>query len=301
MRILLTGASGFLGKVLHKSFTDKNYTLVTLGRTAGCTIQADLQTEVPVISTPLDVVVHAAGKAHVVPKTEAEKNEFFAVNFEGTKNLCQALITSGVPLKSFIFISTVAVYGREEGQLISENQPLNGETPYAQSKIAAEEWLQTWAAAHQITLGILRLPLIAGPNPPGNLGAMIKGIRTGRYVGIGKSLARKSVVWAEDVAAIIPKVAELGGIYNLTDGYHPSFAELERGIAAALSKKTPRHIPVFLAQSMALLGNLLGNKSPITTAKLHKMMATLTFDDSKAKEKLNWRPTSVLSKLPLIV
>ncbi|RDC66030.1 NAD-dependent epimerase/dehydratase family protein [Adhaeribacter pallidiroseus] len=301
MNALLTGASGFLGKVLHTSLANQNYNVITLGRAKSNEIRADLQKEVPVIDTALDIVIHAAGKAHVVPRNEAENKEFFQVNLEGTKNLCQGLLASGLPVKSFIFISTVAVYGLEEGQLIRENQSLKGETPYAKSKILAEEWLQKWATKHNVKLGILRLPLIAGPNPPGNLGAMIKGINSGRYLGIGKSAARKSVVWAEDVAAIIPKAAEVGGTYNLTDGYHPSFKELEDGIAAAAGKKQPLHIPVPLAKSIALFGNLLGSKSPITTLKLHKMMSTLTFDDSKAKEKLNWHPSSVLLKLPMIV
>jgi nucleoside-diphosphate-sugar epimerase len=301
MNVLLTGSSGFLGKVIQTSLTNLKYNVITLGRASSNAIKADLQTGIPAIGAAIDVVVHAAGKAHIVPRTEAESKEFFQVNFEGTKNLCQGLLRSGSSIKSFIFISTVAVYGLEEGQLIHENQPLKGETPYAKSKILAEAWLQDWAKQHNIKLGILRLPLIAGPNPPGNLGAMIKGINTGRYVGIGKSNARKSVVWAEDVAAIIPKVAEVGGIYNLTDGYHPSFKELEDRIAAAAGKKQPMHIPVPIAKSIALVGNLLGSNSPITTSKLHKMMSTLTFDDSKAKEKLNWHPSSVLHKLPIIV
>ncbi|QNF32401.1 NAD-dependent epimerase/dehydratase family protein [Adhaeribacter swui] len=301
MNVLLTGSSGFLGKVLQSSLSNQNYNVITLGRASSNNIKADLQTGVPVINTSVDIVVHAAGKAHVVPRTEAESKEFFQVNFEGTKNLCQALLQLDKPVKSFIFISTVAVYGLEEGQLIPEKQPLKGETPYAKSKILAEAWLKKWAKENNITLGILRLPLIAGPNPPGNLGAMIKGIHTGRYLGVGKSDARKSVVWAEDVATIIPKVAEVGGTYNLTDGYHPSFKELEDGIAAATGKKQPRHIPVPVAKSIALFGNLLGSKSPITTSKLHKMMSTLTFDDSRAKEKLDWHPTSVLQNLPMIV
>ena len=301
MNVLLTGSSGFLGKVIQTSLTNLKYNVITVGRASSNHIKADLQTGIPAITDAVDLVVHAAGKAHVVPRNEAEGKEFFQVNFEGTKNLCQGLLKTGTPIKSFIFISTVAVYGLEEGQLIPETQPLKGETPYAKSKVLAEAWLQDWAKQNNIKLGILRLPLIAGPNPPGNLGAMIKGINNGRYLGVGKSDARKSIVWAEDVAAIIPKVAEVGGIYNLTDGYHPSFKELEDSIAAAAGKKQPKHIPVPIAKSIALVGNLLGSNSPITTSKLHKMMSTLTFDDSKAKEKLNWQPSSVLHKLPTIV
>src|SRR5690606_10477594 len=114
-----------------------------------------------------------------------------------------------------------------EGVDIKEDSPLDGKTPYAESKALAEAWLGKWAGENGVTLGILRLPLIAGPNPPGNLGAMVNGIRLGRYLSVGQANARKSMVWAEDVARIIPVVAERGGVYNLTDGHHPSFSELE--------------------------------------------------------------------------
>src|SRR5690606_19563932 len=132
--------------------------------------------------------------------------------------------------------------------------------PYAKSKIATENWLIEWCSKHNIRLAILRLPLIAGVNPPGNLKAMIDGIRTGRYFRIGDGSARKSVVLASDVAAIIPKAAEVGGIYNLTDGYHPSFAELELLIANQLGKPVPKTIPMFLAKVLGWTGDIVGGR-----------------------------------------
>jgi len=75
----------------------------------------------------------------------------------------------GVP-ESFIFVSTVAVYGCETGEDIDENHPLKGNTPYALSKIQAEKFLTEWCHTNNVKLGIIRPSLIAGPNPPGNLG-----------------------------------------------------------------------------------------------------------------------------------
>src|SRR5690606_24129185 len=102
-----------------------------------------------------------------------------------TRNLCRALEGLGNVPKSFIFISSVAVYGLQEGEGVGENHPLNGTTPYAESKILAESWLKQWAAENNVILSILRLPLIVGPNPPGNLGAMINGIKSRKYLSIG--------------------------------------------------------------------------------------------------------------------
>lgn len=128
-------------------------------------------------------MLHAAGKAHIVPVTAEEEDAFYAVNYVGTKNLCKALERSGVP-DSFIFISTVAVYGCEHGDLISETHSLDGDTPYAKSKIMAEEYLEKWCRKHGVTLTILRSSLLAGIDPPGNLGNMISGIKKGFYVNI---------------------------------------------------------------------------------------------------------------------
>ena len=179
MRLLFTGASGFLGHNLLP-LLKQSYEVTTLGLTPQDDLQCNLAKNVPELSTTYDIVLHAAGKAHVVPRTEAEKQAFYDVNLNGTLNLCRALEQSCLP-KALIFISTVAVYGCETGSEITEEHPLLGTTPYADSKIQAELFLNDWAGRNGVVLGIIRPSLIAGPNPPGNLGAMINGIKSGRY------------------------------------------------------------------------------------------------------------------------
>jgi hypothetical protein len=146
----------------------------------------------------------------------------------------------------------------------------------------------------------LRLPLVAGPNPPGNLGAMIKGIRNGKYFSIGNAPAKKSIVWAADIAKMLPGVICEGGIFNLTDGYDPSFAELEAGLALAMNSKVKK-MPYLAAKLLALMGDMIGKRAPVNSDKLMKITSTLTFDTSRAKEILNWQPTLVVTKLAEIV
>lgn len=296
-KLLFTGGTGFLGRNV-RPILDKIYDVTTCGITSDDMLKVNLANEVPVLDKHYDIVLHACGKAHVVPKSEADKQAFYDVNYQGTVNICAALEKVGVP-KALIFISTVAVYGCETGSDITEEHPLWGKTPYADSKIKAEKFLQEWAAKNNVTLGIIRPSLIAGPNPPGNLGAMINGIKSGRYLSIAGSKARKGVLMVEDIARLVPLLAEKGGIYNVCDTYCPSFRELEEVICKQLGKKLPVSIPYWVAKSMALAGDCLGSKAPINSLKLDKITKPLTFSNKKAREVLGWEPTSVLDNFKI--
>ncbi|MDR0833749.1 MAG: NAD-dependent epimerase/dehydratase family protein [Candidatus Symbiothrix sp.] len=296
--LLFTGANGFLGKNIQPLLEADGYVISKLD-IANADIECNISKEIPNFNTRhYDLVLHAAGKAHVVPKTEAKKQAFFDINYQGTVNLCKALEKIGLP-QSFIFISTVAVYGCDFGENITEEHPLNGDTPYALSKIQAEKYLTEWCREHHVILSIIRPSLIAGPNPPGNLGDMIKGIKTGRYVNIAGGKAKKSVLMVQDIARLVPLLAEKGGVYNVCDDEQPTFAQLAELIAQQLNKNSPLNIPYWLAKSMALVGDCLGKKAPINSLKLKKIMASLTFNNAKAKRELNWQPLSVLDNFKI--
>ena len=291
--LLFTGASGFLGNNVIP-LLNSQYSIKTMGLSESDNFKTNLATTTPDLKgEEFDVVLHAAGKAHSVPKTEAEEQVFFDVNLQGTINLCKAL-DKNQPPKAIVFISTVAVYGREFGESIDESHPLNGDTPYAKSKIEAEKYLSEWCGERGVTLGIIRPSLIAGPNPPGNLGAMINGIRTGRYLSISGGKSHKSVLMVQDIVNLLPALIEKGGVYNVCDDRHPTFAELEVVISQQLGKKEPASIPYGLAKMIARVGDLLGSKAPINSLKLKKITESLTFSNEKAKRELEWQPLDVL-------
>lgn len=291
-KLLFTGGTGFLGRNA-RPVLDRSYVVTTCGITPADDVKANLAKEVPDLPEHYDVVLHACGKAHVVPKTEAEKQAFFDVNYQGTVNLCSALEKVGVP-KALIFISTVAVYGCDFGELITEEHPLDGEIPYAKSKIMAEGYLTQWCKDHNVVLGILRPSLLAGKGAPGNLGAMVNGIRKGFYMNIAGGKVVKSTLMAEDIANILPKLEEKGGVYNVCDTRQPSFGELSLSVARQLGKRKPLSIPYWMAWCMAKVGDLLGNKAPINSSKLEKMTKSLTFSNEKARKELGWEPLDVL-------
>lgn len=300
--ILITGGSGFLGTTIIEGL-NSNYEVISLGRAPKNHYSTNLSYDTPDFSAQqrsFYTVIHASGKAHVTPKTEVEKEEFFKVNHQGTLNLLKGLESCPTLPKQFIFISTVAVYGIEIGEMIDEGFPLIGNTPYAESKILAEKAVINWCEANQVKYVILRLPLVVGKNAPGNLGAIKRAINNGYYFSVKNNHARKSAVLAEDVAQLISSLMVRQGIYNLTDGVHPSFNEIEDAIAHALGKKIQLSLPKSIVSLLGNVGDLfsaLGLPAPLTSDKLQKMTATLTFDDQRAKQELGWQPKPVVEWL----
>jgi nucleoside-diphosphate-sugar epimerase len=291
MNCLLTGSNGFLGRALESGLSN-NTVIYTLSKSSG-DYNVNLETQIPVFIHKFDIVIHAAGKAHSLPRSSDDRDAFFRVNVQGTRNLLKGFENCKLP-KSFVFISTVAVYGETTGYLINEHSELKALDPYGNSKIQAEQIVLQWCKLNNVKCTILRLPLVLGFNPPGNLGAMIKGIRKGYYFNIAGGNAKKSMVLVSDVARFLRKASELGGIYNLTDGYHPSFCELSLKISFQLAKKRSINLPFWLAKGLALTGDLFGTKAPFNSAKLRKITSDLTFDDSKAREAFGWDPIPVL-------
>ena len=190
-RYLLSGASGFFGKYIYK-YISESHIVETIGRHKDDNYYCDLSIDACLeINMKYDIVVHAAGMAHITPKTSNQKENFYKVNVGGTKLLLSAL--SKKP-DSFIFISTISVYGDVKKDISYEDDALFGKCPYSKSKIQAERLVLDWGKKNNVKVSILRLPLIIGKNPPGNLGAMIKAVNRRYYFSIGKGNNKRSMV-----------------------------------------------------------------------------------------------------------
>ena len=289
MKILLTGATGFLGSYMLNHFDSVGIDTLKVGRGVGNDVYCDLAITEPELNDSLevDIVVHNAGKAHFVPNNEAEGRVFFEVNVGGTKHLLEALSSLKKKPSCFVFVSTVAVYGLEIGENIDESCVLKGVSPYAKSKIEAEKLIKVWCKMHVVNAVILRLPLVVGENAPGNLGAMERAIKKGYYFRLGSGNARRSMVNAADVAKLIPSLLDKDGIYNLTDGLHRSFAEMDQLLAGKHAKRV-KVIPVWLGQLLARIGDFIPG-FPLNSYRLQKLEHNLTFNDDKAVQELNWR------------
>ena len=291
-KILLTGSSGFLGSYILDFLENKNYEVVKVGRSRKSDINIDLSlNELPKIE--VDYLIHVAGKAHVIPKTVEEKEIFFKVNYIGTNNLLKGI--NPLKLQSIIFISSVAVYGKEVGELINEKSPLLGNTPYALSKIQAEQSIIDFGTTNNIKTVVLRLPLVTGKKPLGNLRAIIKAIKKGYYFRIGKGQAKKSIISASDIANVIPELFDLNGVYNLTDTTHPMISEIDSIIANKFNKKI-KSIPIYLIKVIAKIGDIF-YFFPFNSSKFEKLTKNLTFSNKKLFNDIKYRPSKGLSDI----
>ncbi len=234
-------------------------------------------------------MIHAAGHAHSNDYLQHHK-----VNVIGTKNLLKGL--QDQPPKQFVFISSISVYGLKYGNTIREETPILAMDSYGISKVQAEAEVVQWCHYFGVKLTILRLPLVVGSNPPGNLHDMIKAIQKGYYFNISSGVARRSMVLAQDIAKFILLASEAGGTYNLSDGYHPSYAEMSACISEQLhGHKKIINISKFLANILAKLGDKLNAKwFPFNSNRFEKLTQDLIIDDSLARARFGWSPKKVI-------
>ncbi len=280
----ITGSSGFLGSNF-KTILGNNGLILT------CPLRENIASELKNVSQ-LELLIHCAGKAHSTKVSFKEEKAFFDSNVELTKRLTSIISENAIRVNTFVFISTVAVYGIEEGNQITEEFPLNGQSVYACSKILAEEHLVQWAKNQDVNLVILRLPLIFGDNAPGNLGAMEKAIKGRYYFQIGTGSARRSMIHVKQLAEFIPNLIGKSGIYNLTDGYHPTYAEVANRFGKLHGRRI-KSLSLDIIRPIARIGDLLP-KFPLNSYRLSKLNQTLTFNDQEARKELGWKGSNAL-------
>lgn len=312
MKLLLTGYPGYLASSIKDWFESNGWEVDTMGllpfphgvSQSGDHFACDLVKDVPHLpQTVYDLVIHAAGKAHVVPKNEEERKSFFDVNVIGTQHILDALQPN--PPKAIVFISSVAVYGKETGNMIREDAPLLANTPYGKSKIQAEELIRNTAFSKEVIRGIVRLPLIAGKDAPGNLGSMIHAIKQGIYFNVAGGKAVRSVVLKNDVTPFLYELGQHGGTYNFTDGRGITYKELDQRIHELIPCPKRPGLPYWLAWLLALGGEILGfvlrKPMPIDFYRLDKLVNNLTFDGSKAAQDIPFSPRCVIDHIDEII
>lgn len=294
MKVLVTGAYGFLGKYVIKELADRNaaagekpvYEVKTMGLNPLNDYRADLIKETPSAEEGFDMVVHLCGTC----RPENAGN----VNAATTEHLI-AMLEKSVP-KQLVYISSLEVYGRTEGEGLTEGTVKDPTSRVGKSKLMAEDLLRKWAEERGVILTILRCPPIVGTGMTGPLRQMVNSIYRAAYHHIEDETQRVSVVHAVDVARAAVDLAPIGGVYNMTDGVDPSRRELAEAFACRLDGKRIYTLRARRARIAARIFDYLPFAA-FDSAKLAERYRTLTYSADKVIGALGWRPNSVVDYL----
>ncbi|MEM8594209.1 MAG: NAD-dependent epimerase/dehydratase family protein [Pseudomonadota bacterium] len=293
LKVLITGANGFVGASLMQCFTAAGHDVVGSVRrrvpSAARHIHVgdlDEYTQWQHALVDVDVVVHAAARVHVMNARQEDANEFQRVNVDGTLNLAQQAMASGC--RRFVFISSIKVNGER-----THDVPFSaGDTPrpcdvYAQSKYDAECALTSALQDSDMELVIVRPPLVYGSGVKANLQQLIHAVTRGIPLPLGRAHKRRSLVGLDNlcdfirVCATHPNAAN--NVFLVSDGYDVSSRDLVALIASALST-TPR---VFSLPYAVLK---LGARCLKQEARVSKLFDALQVNIDKNKQLLSWTP-----------
>ena len=312
-RILVTGASGFIGERFC-SYLQEQSTQVRILSHQHRSISSDYflldlaKDSCPVeLCSGIETVFHLAGKAHALAENQQDANEYFQINTEGTRKLLEAAKQAGV--QKFIYFSSVKAVGDSDIQPMDESVASLADTPYGQSKYAAEQLvLHGGYVPHPV---VIRPSMVYGATEKGNLPQMIKAVAKGLFPPLPETKNRRSMVYVDDVvnaailAAECPQAA--GQIYIVTERQSYSTRQLYDWIREALGKQpvdwsVPYPLLDVLAKSGDVIGALSRRRFPLDSDALQKLTGSAWYSSAKIERELGFRPQHTLRQaLPDIV
>ena len=298
MTVLLTGASGFVGRAVLDAAKRRGVDVRPVFRSltpanghSGAVLVPGLDGEADWSQAlqGVDVVIHAAARAHVMREEALDPlTEYRRVNVQGTSNLARQTAAAGV--RRFVFISSIKV----NGEATSPDRPFTAddapapEDAYGISKAEAETELRRIAQETGMEVTIIRPTLVYGPGVKGNFSSLINWVHRGLLLPLGGVIHnRRSLVGLDNLVDLIwvcvehPKAANQ--VFLISDGEDISTTELLRRIGKSLNR--PARLLWVPAGLIALMASLLGKK---VISK--RLLGSLQVDMRKTCELLDWKP-----------
>lgn len=294
-KLLITGASGFVGRALASRLECERRPVLGLCR-------QESAMEFPIATLPslarsqelaqilmgTEVVIHCAARVHVMRDNAAEPLALFReVNRDMTLELARMAAQSGV--RRFVFVSSIKVNGEStSGRTpFQPDEKANPEDPYAISKYEAEQGLMQIASETGMEVTIIRPPLVYGPGVKGNFASMVRLIKTGLPLPLGAIHNKRSLVALNNLVDLlvtcIDHPSAANEVFLVSDGDDLSTTELLRAVAGAMGT-SPRLISVpygLLMAGAAILGK---------RAVADRVLGSLQADISKTQKVLGWKP-----------
>lgn len=306
-RILVTGATGFVGPEVARRLALVGHDVVAAGRRAPVD-RSPIAAWIPVATQRADtdwsaalrgieVVVHLAGHAHAESGSESARQEIRSVNVEGSAALARQAADAGV--RRFIFMSSIKVYGEESGaEAFTADDPVNPQDPYAESKAEAELRIAEIGRASGMQHVTIRPPLLLGTGSKANLSRLIQLVRSGvplPFASVRNARSLLSLSNLADLVAIAVTHSRAAEAPLLAaDAGAPSTPELIQWIAAGLRRRVRMvRCPPSLLETVARpLG--LG-------ALIRKLTRSLALDTTLTTRLTGWEPRSTTQETLLRV
>jgi UDP-glucose 4-epimerase len=292
MKVLVTGATGFVGRALCGRLAVSGHDIVpAVRRVSGLAGEAVVghihgSTDWMVALSACDAVVHLAARVHVMSDTAQNPLALYReTNTEATLNLARQAAQAGV--KRFVFISSIKVNGEGCDTPYRETDVAAPEDAYAIAKWEAEQGLQRIAQETGLEVVILRPPLVYGPGVKANFLRLMEAIRKGWPLPLGAIRNRRSLLYlgnfVDAIRLCVEHPAAAGQTFLLDDGEPVSTPELVRALARAMGR--PARLLAVPVGVLEWSGALLGRRAAVA-----RLTGSLCVDSSAIRSRLGWVP-----------
>lgn len=300
VKVLVTGATGFVGQTLVPMLRQAGHEVIPAGRRPGSVdglpvrVVGDLGPGtdwLPSLSG-CEAVVHLAARVHVMDAAgRSDVAGFRRINVLGTEHLARQAARVGA--RRLVHVSTVKVHGEHSpGRPFTEDDVPRPSDAYALSKWEAEEVLRRVASETGLETVVLRPPLVYGPGVGANFAFLLRAVRSGWPLPFGAVHNRRSLVYVgnlcDAIAHCLGHPAAAGEVFLVDDGAAVSTAGLIRAVAAAVGR-TPCLLPVPVAL-LKFAGRITGRQDVV-----QRLLGDLEVDGSRIRRACGWRPPTDLA------
>lgn len=294
-RVLVTGATGFVGRQLCEQLTAAGFR-VRAGLRTDCALPTHIAEKTVsgniTAATAwgdalenVDLVVHAAARTHVLHDTRSNDWRYMETNADGTQTLAAESARRGV--RRFVYLSSVKVNGEGRSRAYSAADEPRPQDAYGRSKWVAEQRLWAIAANSPMQVAVVRAPLVYGPGVRANFLRLLQWIDQRRLLPLGAVDNRRSLVSIWSLCDLLIRTLEhpaaAGCTWMVSDGEDISTPQLVRRIAHHM------HRPVRLLRAppalLRVAGALIGQR-----AEIRRLCSSLTVDITPTRERLSWSP-----------
>ncbi|MCL4135228.1 UNVERIFIED_CONTAM: hypothetical protein GTU68_015203 [Idotea baltica] len=302
MKLLITGATGFIGGRILEIASQYNHQAIAAVRSVPCTEslfnnstirfldlqQLDKKDDWSELFSDIDVVIHCAAQVQQMQKkTGSETNFYHQINTLATLDLANHAMKYGV--KRFIFLSSIKVNGESSctNMPFTETIVSVPEDPYAKSKYAAEQGLLKLAQISNMEVVIIRPPLVYGGGVKANFSSMVKIVSLPLPLPLGSIYNKRSFIYIDNLVDFIfhccvhPVAANQ--VFLISDDHDLSTTVLVQELAKAMDKKV--YLMPISEKNLHFIAKCLGKQSIS-----ERLCGNLQLNITKAKKTLNWTP-----------